>query len=63
MWIKTICEGNMDKVDYLKGKQFLGVPFARETWIKWPFDGDTILRCIICEGNMDKVFHFMQKQL
>ena len=43
----TICEGNMDKMDNLSGKQFWGVPFARETWTKWP----------IWVGNNFKVYH------
>ena len=29
-----ILRGNKDKVDHLKGKQFLGIPFAREPWRK-----------------------------
>ena len=29
----------MDKVDHLRGKRFLGVPFVRETWIKWAIGG------------------------
>ena len=32
---RTICEGNMDKVDHLRVRQFESVPFARETWTKW----------------------------
>ena len=38
---RTIREGNMDKVGYLRVRQFEGVPFARETlkkWATWGFD-------------------------
>ena len=47
---RTICEGNMDKVDkvdHLRGKLD---------------KGSTILRRTICEGNMDKVDHLRVRQ-
>ena len=66
---RTICEGNMDKVDHLRVRQFERVLFPRGPFATiWKhgqsgkLEGSTILRRTICEGNMDKVDHLRVRQ-
>ena len=41
----------MDKVADLDGNQFEGVPFARETWIKWPIWMGNNLKAYLLRGK------------
>ena len=54
---RTICEGNIGKVDHLRENNFKVYHLRGKHGKIGPFVRKIILRRTICEGNMDKVDH------